>query len=274
MKRKYLFFDIDGTLLSHKTFQVPSSTLSALEKLRAYGHKLFYCTGRSYGMCQELSYLNIHNAIICNGAGLIVNDELIESYPIPYEILKKTCDQIEALGGGYQILDVNWGYQNDVTYALFTERFATREKRDPVQLFREKRMTHVRNYQGTPILKMDFDFDDVKQTQRFLAELDPALSPVMAGSYRLGNAGKYGEIVMKGVTKGMGVKHMLSYFHGSIEDSFGFGDSSNDIEMLQTVHTAVVMGDGFDEAKACASFVTKDIDDDGLFYALKHYHLI
>lgn len=53
MKRKYLFFDIDGTLVAggygNKTY-VPDSTKLALEKLREAGHFLAIATGRSQAM--------------------------------------------------------------------------------------------------------------------------------------------------------------------------------------------------------------------------------
>ena len=41
-----LFFDIDGTLLDNDTNQVPDSTIKALKKAQAAGHKIFLCTGR------------------------------------------------------------------------------------------------------------------------------------------------------------------------------------------------------------------------------------
>ena len=40
-----LFFDIDGTLLDNDTNQVPDSTIKALKKAQAAGHKIFLCTG-------------------------------------------------------------------------------------------------------------------------------------------------------------------------------------------------------------------------------------
>ena len=41
------FFDVDGTLVSHKTKRVPPSTVEALEELRRRGCKVFVATGRS-----------------------------------------------------------------------------------------------------------------------------------------------------------------------------------------------------------------------------------
>lgn len=43
---KAIFFDIDGTLLSHQSSSVPSSAKSAITRLREKGIKLFTATGR------------------------------------------------------------------------------------------------------------------------------------------------------------------------------------------------------------------------------------
>ena len=46
--RKWLFFDIDGTLVPYGEDARPSTrTLDALAALRAQGHKVFLCTGRT-----------------------------------------------------------------------------------------------------------------------------------------------------------------------------------------------------------------------------------
>ena len=45
--RKILFFDIDETLLSHKTFTIPESTKIALKKAKEKGHLIFINTGRT-----------------------------------------------------------------------------------------------------------------------------------------------------------------------------------------------------------------------------------
>ena len=48
MDRKALFFDIDGTLLSEETKQIPESAKNALKEARKNGHLVFINSGRSY----------------------------------------------------------------------------------------------------------------------------------------------------------------------------------------------------------------------------------
>ena len=47
MKERYaFFFDIDGTLVSFKTHEIPPSTIFALPQAKANGHRVFIATGR------------------------------------------------------------------------------------------------------------------------------------------------------------------------------------------------------------------------------------
>ena len=43
---KAVFFDVDGTLVSHKTKSVPQSAVNAVNVLREKGIKVFLSTGR------------------------------------------------------------------------------------------------------------------------------------------------------------------------------------------------------------------------------------
>ena len=51
---KALFLDVDGTLISFKTHEVPASTLEALRRAHARGVRLFIATGRAAGDLEQL----------------------------------------------------------------------------------------------------------------------------------------------------------------------------------------------------------------------------
>ena len=77
---KAVFFDIDGTLLSHKTNSVPASAVRALENLREKGILTFIATGRHLPELKKLHALDglhfdgavsLNGQYCCNDAGLI-----------------------------------------------------------------------------------------------------------------------------------------------------------------------------------------------------------
>ena len=82
------------------------------------------------------------------------------------------------------------------------------------------------------------------------------------------------EIVPRGYSKATGINELCSYLNIDGEDVYVFGDSYNDLSMLQAVKHSIVMGNGDEKAKEIAGFVTHDCADDGIEYACKHYGLI
>jgi hydroxymethylpyrimidine pyrophosphatase-like HAD family hydrolase len=52
------------------------------------------------------------------------------------------------------------------------------------------------------------------------------------------------------------------------------GDSDNDLTMLRAADVSVAMGNGNDNAKAAATWVTTDIHNDGLLNAFAHFGLL
>lgn len=67
---------------------------------------------------------------------------------------------------------------------------------------------------------------------------------------------------------------LLDYFGLDKDDAYVFGDSFNDEAMLRYVKHAIVMGNGEPELFKLAYYVTKDIEEDGIYHALQHLNLI
>ena len=77
-------------------------------------------------------------------------------------------------------------------------------------------------------------------------------------------------MVPKGHSKATGIDFVLNHFNIDDKNSYAFGDSNNDIDMLKHVGVGVAMGNANDLVKAASDFVTDTINDDGIFKALKN----
>ena len=99
MDKKYLFFDIDGTLVAggYEHTYVPESAMTALRKLREAGHVLCIATGRSHGMAVAyMDAFGIRNMVSDGGNGITVDGELVDIEPLPQELveaLTAECDE-------------------------------------------------------------------------------------------------------------------------------------------------------------------------------------
>ena len=85
MTTKALFFDIDGTLVSFNTHEIPASTVDALEQAKANGLKVFIATGRPRQLINNLSAIShlIDGYVTTNGAYCYAGDNNIVCNPIP-----------------------------------------------------------------------------------------------------------------------------------------------------------------------------------------------
>ena len=60
----------------------------------------------------------------------------------------------------------------------------------------------------------------------------------------------------------------------SKEDTIAFGDGPNDLDMLSFAGIGVAMGNARDTVKANADFITRDVEQDGIAYALKELGIL
>lgn len=77
------------------------------------------------------------------------------------------------------------------------------------------------------------------------------------------------EVVLKGYSKGKAMKYLLDYFKIDSKDSYAFGDSNNDEEMLLAAGHSILIGDDAKHLVKQVDFVSKDAKHDGVTYALK-----
>ena len=70
------------------------------------------------------------------------------------------------------------------------------------------------------------------------------------------------------------MKYVADHLDISTDDCYAFGDSNNDISMFKAAGHSIAMGNSCDELKEIAEYVTDSVNDDGLYNAFEHYHLI
>ena len=101
-----LFFDIDGTLVSFNSHEIPSSTVQALTLAKANGSKVYIATGRPPLIITNLSAIEhlIDGYVTTNGALCFVGDELVCCQPIPKQDVL-TCVE-DAKAKGYSLIVV------------------------------------------------------------------------------------------------------------------------------------------------------------------------
>ena len=81
---KAVFLDVDGTLVSFRTHEVPRSAVGALRAAHARGVRLFIATGRTAGDLEPLAGIPYDGVAALNGSCCVASDgRVVSRSPIP-----------------------------------------------------------------------------------------------------------------------------------------------------------------------------------------------
>ena len=98
-KIKAVFFDIDGTLVSFRTHDVPASAREAIKRLRSRGIKVFIATGRLLRHTNVVRDIEVDGYITVNGSYcLTASGDVIYEEAFPREVLHRVFELEERYG--------------------------------------------------------------------------------------------------------------------------------------------------------------------------------
>lgn len=263
MEKSVLFFDIDGTILSDKTHEIPESAVEALKAAQKEGHLLFINTGRTYcSVPAELKRFPFDGYLCGCGTYLVYRDEVLLEHPLAKErgkaIIKKMAEcHVDGIAEGTE--DVYMPQRISRFEPLeSTRRYFYREGVGQEQYLEAGDFVYD---------KLFVYMDEQSRKEEFLKFIEEDMEALIRGKNAC-------EIVQKGFSKATACEFILEKFGMDIGQAYVFGDSSNDLSMFEyAVHT-VAMGKHDPVLDAHTEFVTKNVEDGGIAHALKHYGLI
>ena len=254
---KVIFFDADGTLISHAQNAVPESSREALRILKEQGIKRVIATGRHMIELRQLpvkdidfdAYITVNGQLCLDAEGKIISenpisgadrDALVQMFNekrIPIALVEK-----------------------DAMYINFVNPYV-----EHAQQAVSSPVPPVGQYNGAEIYLAIAYLD--RESDRFIATNLPGCKATRWNSYGV-------DIVADTGGKVAGIKEYLRLSGFSAEEAMAFGDGENDIGMLQFVRCGVAMGNGNQQIKAVADYVAPSVDDDGIMKALQDLGVI
>ncbi len=263
---KLAVFDMDGTILN-SNHEISKENLDAIRELENSGVKIVIATGRPNEFLKKfVRELKIKDYVIsCNGSviGKPFTDDYLHNNTIDRATVIKIVDMCE---------------ENHYDYLLYTKTEVVSKMNDKLKLIRkmeefyeEKDKAHIIQTEDANYIKQNFspnkiliteknqakfqklwnfmkDIDNVEFTQSWLGSLD--ISP-------------------KGDTKGNAVKKVSEFYGIKQEEIVAFGDQLNDLTMITYAGLGVAMGNGEDEVKEAANYITLTNDENGVADAIK-----
>lgn len=252
---KIFFFDNDSTLYCHVNDCVYESTYDALQQLKNKGCRLCLNTSRSYEemynvpkkLVDMMDDLNLLSGAYC------IHSDGLEVHYIADDTAKKLIALFEKYNLTYRYCtDDGRGYLNRIDE--YANLFKTLYDMIPEQ----------KEYEGEKVTHLLF-YANHELAVKISEEVPEAcFSFLKCGA----------EISPLNVDKGTALLSTTKHYGLSQEDTCAFGDSTNDIHMLQLAKLGVCMGNGYYDAKQAADYITETTDNDGIYNAMKHFGFI
>lgn len=258
MRKRYLFFDIDGTLLigGYGADCIPESARLALKSLRENGHFLAIATGRSQAMAYDImSELGFENMVSDGGNSITLNGKMLgDIEPLQKEnvlALVRECDE------------------KGIPWALSIDNSKNRVAPDS-RFFEFTHDTYI-NTVTVPGLRAEDQDIIYKMYVACRYPQETELQTLKRLPYC-----RYHDtyFFVEPTDKAKGIRKMLDYLHADYCDAIVFGDSANDLSMFTDDWTKVAMGNAIQELKDKADLITTDVRDDGIYIACMELGLL
>ena len=244
---KAVFFDIDGTLLSHQSGGVPESARESLRQLKEAGIRIFAATGRHMLELARLpvqdlpfdGYVTSNGQICLDGSKTLLYDN-----PIHPEDTRKLAALFDRMAHPIMIIERNRMYINFINE---TVRMAQREISTPVPA--------VGTYTGNQVYQ--FVTYEGPECMEPLAKQLPNCKMCRWNPRAF-------DIIPREGGKTAGIRQILRYFNLSREEIMAFGDGENDLSMMEKAGISIAMENGKASIQEKADYIAPSNDDAGV----------
>ncbi len=250
--KKLFVSDVDGTLVSEEKPHLSQELKDAIRLTIDNGDQFVLCSGRPTNnlidLAKELYEDDIKVEYVAGFNGVEIYDllkqELIVDNSLKTEEVAKIIQACDSLELDYLFFDEDCIRTNmpDNYWTIRETKFYGHPSNTEIVSCKSQKVLLVvpedENYRLQSKLKaMLPEFDIFESAPHFI------------------------EIVKKGINKSSVIRQLKAIENVSHEDTYGFGDSGNDVELLQYAQTGVAMANGNEKAKAAANIEIGHVDD-------------
>ncbi|MDL2224856.1 Cof-type HAD-IIB family hydrolase [Eubacteriales bacterium OttesenSCG-928-M02] len=266
---KLIVTDIDGTLLGDD-WKVPQMNIDAIQAAKNMGVKVCACTARNWPQSVDILQQAglVDYCMLCNGVVILDASNQEIQYrnriaPVHVEPLMKIAMEFGAwIGVTGTFHSYNW------PGAMRGEwRHHAEEEGKPVPTFvkrmRESMVLADTYEEWVENCKNDCNYISVGVGYDQHVPLYAAISEI--GNFELSAADDdHVYIMAKDATKGLAVEILANLYGFAQENVLAFGDNKNDASMLSWAGIGVAMGNGNEQAKSAADYVTVSNTEGGV----------
>ena len=270
MEIKIIATDMDGTLLDPKGQLDLPRLEKILDRLDQRGVRFVIATGNEvHRMRQLLGHLAERVVlVVANGARIFENNELIQAQTWDDAMVDKALGHFKGreCQDQFVVTAMNGGFVKKGTVFTELDKFMTPEMIEKLY----QRMNFVDEFDSSlfgGVLKMSMVVGEER--------LDSVLQEVndlFDGRVRAVSSG-YGciDILQDGIHKAWGLVELLKRWNLKPEQIMAFGDSENDIEMLELAGISYAMENAEDAVKEVATKIAPANSQAGVYQVLENW---
>ena len=266
---KLVFVDMDDTFLSPDK-SVSAENLAILDEAAARGIQFVPCTGRNVtGVPRELAeHPCVRYAVCCNGALVcdVRTHEVLREVAIPKDVVRGLYAELRDLDITFDLFADGAVYTAADRWHVIDEMAVSPASRNNI--------THVRTRVDAPVDQVIERVGDICRVNVFyLTEKDARLvhEAVDARHELIWSTSLpcNVEITQTEAHKGAGVRWLCERLGVDLADVVAFGDSSNDLTMLEVAGDGVAMDNATPECRAAADHVCESCAESGVARCLR-----
>ncbi|ANZ58404.1 haloacid dehalogenase [Fructilactobacillus lindneri] len=257
MYKYLLFFDLDCTLFDNNS-KINDEVAATMDQIREHGGLPIIATGRTlYEIPDTLQKTKINTVVASNGDYGMYQNKKVFSRVIDPNVIDKLADFAAKNGNSITVLDQH-GKASSAHDDLLIE--ACKRVHAPIPKLVDKEYWHEHPIDMMFVTNTDKD-------KLYEKEFGDKLTFFRNSPFSI-------DIVDHGASKATGIEQLIQTAGLKGIPTYAFGDGDNDIPMLDYVDHPVVMGNGKDNVKEHAEFITTNNDNHGIVNGLKHFDLI
>ena len=270
MTIKLIATDMDGTLLDPKG-QVDLPRLEKiLDQLDERGIRFVIATGNEiHRVKQLLGHLTERVVlIVANGARIFEGNQLLQAQTWDDDMVNRALEFFKGreCQDQFVVTSMNGGFVKEGTVFTQLENFMTPEM---IELFYQRMnfVDELESHLFGGVLKMSLVVGE-ERSDSVLEEINQLFN----GHVQAVSSG-YGciDILQSGIHKAWGLQELLKRWGIKAEEIMAFGDSENDVEMLQLAGIAYAMENADDKAKAVATNFAPSNSQAGVYQVLEDW---
>lgn len=264
MEYKIIATDFDGTLLTSNK-KISNRTYNMLKTLKEKNYIIVGVTARNLSSVKNVCDINMFNyVIINNGTYLYDVENKIGTYikylglDLAKQISEKYKEHIKSIDfcsaeKYYRYKANKSDFDSKVNYNVFVDNI------DDIKDI---------------VARINIFFNDSEKLEEYIETIKNDFNTVECFSMQdtdRENTKKWLVVNPKGLTKLVGLEYLCEKLNIGKEQVIFFGDSGNDLEIIEHVGLGVAVNNALDKVKKKAKQVTLSNDEDGLAVFLENY---